>query len=332
MNIFVTGATGVLGKVVVKRLVADGHHVSALSRSEVNRQVLQGFGAEPIQADLFEEGSMRHALTGCEAILHLATRIPPTTQMGWRAAWQENDRIRGTGTRTLVEAALAAGSVQTFIYPSFAFVYPDSGDRWIGVETTPVQPAVPARSTLAAEAEVTRFAGNARRGISLRMGSLYGPDPTTEQFLRFARWGIAAYPGPHGAYLPQIWVEDAAGALTAALTQSVPSGVYDIVDDEPLTRGEVFAAMAQAVGRKHLWQPPARLLRMMTGVIYDMLSRSLRVSNHRFKAVSGWQPLVPNAHVGWARIGAESRVALLARGPSHHASIAGQKHNRLDGT
>ena len=312
MNIFVTGATGVLGKAVVKRLVDASHHVSALSRSEMNRQMLQGFGAEPIQVDLFEEESLQHALTGCEAILHLATNIPPTTQMGRRAAWQENDRIRGVGTRTLVEAALATGSVQTFIYPSFAFVYPESGGRWIDAATTPVQPAVATRSTLAAEADVTCFAGNARRGISLRIGSLYGPEPNTGKFLRFARWGIAAYPGPHEAYLPQIWVEDAASALIAALTQTVPSGVYDIVDDEPLTRGEVFAAMAQAVGRKHLWQPPAVLMRMMTGVIYDMMSRSLRVSNRRFKAVSSWQPLVPDARVGWARIGAESRVALLA--------------------
>ena len=312
MNIFVTGATGVLGKAVVKRLVADSHEVHALSRSDVNRKVLQGLGAEPIPANLFEAESLQHALAGCEAILHLATSIPPTTQMGRRSAWQENDRIRGTGTRTLVEAALAAGSVQTFIYPSFAFVYPESGDRWIDAETTPVQPAVAARSTLAAEAEVTRFAENARRGISLRMGSLYGLELTTGQFLRFARWGIAAYPGPHDAYLPQIWVEDAASALIAAVTQPVPSGVYDIVDDEPLTRGEVFAAMAQAVGRKRLWQPPPVLMRMVTGVVYDMLSRSLRVSNRRFKAVSSWQPLVPDAHVGWARIGGESRVALLA--------------------
>jgi hypothetical protein len=96
------------------------------------------------------------------------------------------------------------------------------------------------------------------------------------------------------------------------LTQPVPSGVYDIVDDEPLTRGEVFAAMAQAVGRKHLWQPPAVLMQMMAGVVYDMMSRSLRVSNRRFKAMSGWQPLVPDAHVVRARIGAKSRAALLA--------------------
>jgi hypothetical protein len=53
-------------------------------------------------------------------------------------------------------------------------------------------------------------------------------------------------------------------------------------------------------------------MRMTAGVIYDMMSRSLRVSNRRFKVVSSWQPLVPDAHAGWARIGAEGRVALLA--------------------
>jgi 2-alkyl-3-oxoalkanoate reductase len=312
MKIFVTGATGVLGKAVVKRLLADGHEVSALSRSEVNRKVLQGYGAAPIQANLFEKGSLEHALAGCEAILHLATNIPPMMQMGRRSAWQANDRIRAVGTRTLVEAALPAGTVQTFIYPSFAFVYPESGDRWIEAATTPVQPAGPVCSTLEAEAEVTRFAGHERRGISLRMGSFYGPEPTTEQFLRSARWGIATYPGAHDAYLPQIWVQDAASAILAALTQPVPSDVYDIVDDEPLTRGELFAAMAQVVGRKHLWQPPAVLMRMMAGVVFEMMSRSLRVSNRRFKAVSGWQPLVLNARVGWAHIGEESRAAMLA--------------------
>jgi nucleoside-diphosphate-sugar epimerase len=228
-------------------------------------------------------------------------------QLGRRSAWQENDRIRREGTRALVEAALAAGTVRTFIYPSYAFVYPESGDRWIDAETTPAQTAANLSSTLDAEAAVARFAGNERRAISLRMGSFYGPEPTSRQLLRYARRGIAAFPpGAQDAYLPQIWVPDAGSALVAAVTQPVPSGVYDIVDDEPLTHAEIFAAMAQAVGRKHLWRPPAVLMRMMTGVVYEVISRSLRVSNRRFKAVSKWNPSVPNARVGWARLGEES--------------------------
>ncbi len=310
MQIFVTGATGVLGKAVVPRLLADGHVVYALSRSEANKEVLQRLGAKPVPADLFDSQALVQALAGCEAeaILHLATSIPPTMQVGRRSAWQENNRIRREGARALVEAALAAGTVRTFIYPSYAFVYPESGDRWIDAETTPIQPAVMLSSTLDAEAAVARFAGNERRGISLRMGSFYGPEPTSWQLLRYARWGIAAFPpGALDAYLPQIWVPDAASAIVAAVTQPVPSGVYDIVDDEPLTHREVFAAMAQAVGRKHLWQPPTVLMRVMTGVVYDIISRSLRISNRRFKAVSKWNPSVPNARIGWSRLGEEGK-------------------------
>jgi 2-alkyl-3-oxoalkanoate reductase len=310
MEIFVTGATRVLGRPVVQLLVSAGHRVRALSRSEENAAVLRDLDADPVPADLFEVESLKSALTGSDAILHLATKIPPTMKMGRLSAWQENDRIRREGTRNLVEAALAIGGVQTFIYPSFAFVYPDSGDRWIDADTTPVQPAATLHSTLDAEAAVARFAGNERRGISLRMGGFYGPEsPATWEFLRYARMGIAAFPGSRDAYLPHIWIQDAASAIVTALTQPVPSGIYDIVDDEPVRRGEMFDALAQAVGHNHLLPLPDLLMRILTGTKYDDMSRSLRISNRHFKAVSNWQPTVPNARLGWVRIGQESRLA-----------------------
>src|SRR6266567_1022644 len=137
MNIFVTGATRVLGNAVVSILITRGHHVRALSRSQDNMTVLNRLGAEPISADLFNVESLKQALAGCDAILHLATSIPPTMQVGKLASWHENDRIRREGTHNLVEAALAEGGVHVFIYPSFALVYPDSGDKWIDASMTP---------------------------------------------------------------------------------------------------------------------------------------------------------------------------------------------------
>jgi len=143
------------------------------------------------------------------------------------------------------------------------------------------------------------------------VGAFYGPEsPATWEFLSYARRGIAAFPGPRDAYLPQIWVQDAASAIVTALTQPVPSGIYDIVDDEPLRRGEMFDAVAHAVGRKHLRPLPDLLMRMLIGTKYDDMHRSLRISNRRFKALSSWQPTVPNARVGWARIVEQGRVAL----------------------
>ncbi len=310
MKIFVTGATRVLGSATVPLLIAGGHRVSALSRSQNNVTVLSRLGAEPVAADLFNVESLKQALADCDAILHLATRIPPTMQMGKLSSWQENDRIRREGTNNLVEAALAMGNVHTFIYPSFALIYPDSGDKWIDAEMTQVQPAPTLRSTLDAEAAVARFAGENRRGISLRMGAFNGPEsPTTHELISYARKGFAAFPGSSNAYLPSIWVQDAASAIVAALEPSVPSGVYDIVDDDPLTRAEIFAAMARAVGRKHLLRIPAPIMRMMLGIVYDMMSRSLRISNRRFKEVTDWRPEVTNARNGWARLAEDKREA-----------------------
>lgn len=310
MEVFVTGATRVLGRPVVQQLVAAGHHVRALSRSEENAKILRELGATPISANLFDVDSLKSALKGCDAILHLATKIPPTMKMGRLSAWQENDHIRREGARNLVEAALAVGEVQTFIYPSFATVYPDSGEKWIDAATTPVQSATTLQSTLDAEDAVTRFAESERRGISLRIGMLYGPEtPTAHEFLSYARKGIAAFPGSRNGYLPHIWLQDAVGAIITALSQPVPSGIYDIVDDEPLRRREMFDALAQAVGRKHLLALPDLLMRMLMGTKYADMSRSLRISNRRFKEVSNWQPTVPNARIGWARIGQENSLA-----------------------
>jgi len=302
MNIFVTGATGVLGKALVPKLVEAGYTVSAMSRTSENDERLRRAGAEPVRVDIFDVEVLKQALVGHEAIYHLATKIPPTSQIGRSSAWLENDRLRRDGARNLVEAALAVGTVQTIIYPSFNFLYPSSGDTWLDAQTTPVKTAT-LSSTVDAEEAVARFAASdptRRRGISLRLGSFYGPEaPSSWQILDVARKGIGAFPGARAGYLPQVWLQDAISALLLALTEPVPSGVYDIVDDEPVTRAEMYAVLAHAVGRKRLLALPDLLMRLMTGAKYADMSRSLRISNRLFKAVSSWQPTVPNARMGW---------------------------------
>ncbi|GHO57846.1 NAD-dependent epimerase/dehydratase family protein [Ktedonobacter robiniae] len=304
MNIFITGATGVLGKTLVPKLVAAGHTVSAMSRTVENDDRLRRAGAHPVRVDLFDVEALKQALAGHEAIYHLATKIPSSAaQMGRSSAWLENDRLRRDGARNLVEAALAVGTVQTIMYPSFDFLYPSSGDTWLDAQTTPVKTAT-LLSTVEAEEAVTRFAESdptrQRRGISLRLGSFYGPEaPSSWVMLDYARKGIGAFPGARAGYLPQIWLQDAISALLLALTEPVPSGVYDIVDDEPVTRAEMYTILAHAVGRKRLLVLPDLLMRLVTGAKYADTSRSLRISNRLFKAVSSWQPTVPNARIGW---------------------------------
>jgi len=297
-TIFVSGATGVLGRATIPVLLTRGYGVRALSRSESNDAAIRTLGAEPIRADLFDVASLTAAIADADAIFHLATRIPPTLKMRHRDAWRENDHIRAEGTRNLVAAAIQNGTT-VFVYPSFAFVYPASGETWIDATTTPADHIGMLESTIAAEREVAHFASSdatgARRGIALRLGLLYGVTiPSTLEQVALARRGMSMVGGLGNAYLPTLRIDDAATALVAAL-ESAPTGRYDVVDDEPLRHRELTNLMATAVDRRWLITPPLWLLRAAAGSNGPLLSRGLRISNRRFKEVSGWSPSTPSA-------------------------------------
>jgi 2-alkyl-3-oxoalkanoate reductase len=316
-HVFVTGGTGVLGRPVVRSLLAQGHRVRVLAHSPENGRSISQLGAEPVQADLFDPTTLARALGDAEAVLHLATRIPPSNRMGKAAAWAENDRLRTEGTRNLVDAALA-GRVQTFIYPSVVLVYPDSGDAWIDAQRTRPEPIAFVCSTIDAEAQVRRCADAGRRGITLRMGNFYGPESGhTQDTLAYARKGMAAVLGPATAYQSSVWIEDAARAVVAALERA-PGGTYDVVDDEPLQRAELVPLIARAAGKTRLWRLPGFLMRLMLGKdLVAVNSRSQRVSNRAFRQATGWAPQVPSAREGWQRL---SEASLTVVGKQHVAT------------
>lgn len=317
MTVFVTGATGVLGRPVVRLLRAAGREVKALSRSPQNHAFLTKLGATPVEADLFDAGSMARAMQGCESLLHLATKIPDAAKMKEPGAWQENDRIRRDGTRALTEAVGQVEGLRSIVYPSVTFVYADHGDQWIDATSAALDVASNLQSTLDAEAAVARFAEGVpeRRGITLRFGAFYGPaSPLSRQTLDMARKGLAIPVAAAGAYKSFIWIDDAAGAVVSALERA-PSGVFDVVEDEPSTQRELRAALAAATGRRRLFTLPRWLLRSaLPAEIRSLLARSQRVSNNRFRQATGWQPSVPDQRAGWLRMNA-ARTAGPDRGP-----------------
>ena len=240
--VFLTGGTGVLGRAVLPLLTAAGFQARALSRSPQNALSIRELGGEPVEANLNQPSDLRRAVAGCGAILHLATHIPPTSEMRRPNAWAQNDFLRREVTRALVEAA-AAEDVSVFIYPSVCRVYPDSGDRWIDAESSTTQGAGLVQSTLEAEERVMGLGRTGRRSVVLRMGQFYGPESAqTVDEIRMARWRLVAPFGRPEAYRCVIWIEDAATAITAALA-SLAGGIYDVVDDAPLTCRESIALL-----------------------------------------------------------------------------------------
>ena len=306
MRVFVAGGTGTLGRPTVRLLVAAGHAVRGLARTPERAEDLRRLGAEPVVADFFDAGAMTAAVEGSEAILHLATRIPPLAQMRKLAAWRDNDRLRSQGASVLVNAALAV-KARLYVQESVTFLYQGLGDTQL-FETAPIDAPQPLASARDAERETARFSARGGQGIVLRFGAFYGAEaPSTLATIGLARRRLFPIIGAGDHYVSSIHVDDAAAATVAAL--HVPAGIYNIVDDEPLPMREQVGAMTEAFGFRAARHLPLWIARLAFGSGIDVLTRSQRVNNTMFKAVSGWSPRHPSVRQGWRAVAATLAAA-----------------------
>jgi nucleoside-diphosphate-sugar epimerase len=324
MRIFVTGATGVIGRRVLPLLLGQGHSVTAAVRNRAGRERLSHPRVTFAEADLFDVDALKRALQGHQALINLATHMPDSAfKMLFRGAWRANDRIRSEGVRNLVDAALATG-VERMIQESFAPTYPDRGAEWIS-ETTPLAPAAYNKTVLDAEASVGRFASSQRTGVILRFAAFYGPDAMqVRSYIASVKAGWAPMPGRRSDYISSVSHDDAASAVVAAL--KVKSGPYNVSDDEPLRRGEFFGRLAAELKLK----PPRFLPKWtapMFGAVGGTMARSLRVSNRKLREETGWTPRYPSVREGWPAMlremeaqGSVEMAGATSAGPSQRRS------------
>ena len=130
MRVFVAGASGVLGRRIVRQLVARGHTVVGLARSETAEATVRSLGGEPQRADLFDVEAVSKAAQRCEIIIRAATAIPTKLRTGPRD-WAMNDRIRRDGTRSLVAATARVGA-RAFLQESVVWAVGTLDGRQIG--------------------------------------------------------------------------------------------------------------------------------------------------------------------------------------------------------
>ena len=295
-RIFVTGGTGVVGRLLVPQLIRLGHTVTALGRNPTRLDALERAGARTLTLDLFDQAELRQAIADHDVVINLATHMPGSLrQMALPRKWRENDRVRRDGSRALVAAAIEAG-VTRFIQESFAPIYEDGGDRWID-ERWPVKPARYNRSSIDAETSAQRMTDAGGIGVVLRFAGFYGSDGALREMLGIVRKGWSPLPGAPSAYWSSIAHEDAASAVAAAL--DVPAGVYNVCDDEPLGCRAWADAIADAAGLPRPRLMP-RWLVALGGSQTALLARSQRMSNAKLKRATGWAPRWRSAREGLA--------------------------------
>ncbi|OBB95717.1 NAD(P)-dependent oxidoreductase [Mycobacterium sp. 852002-40037_SCH5390672] len=290
MRIFVTGATGAIGCYALPTLVAAGHHVSALARTETKAQQLREQGATPVSVSLFDRDA-------------LATALPPTHRAVFTSAWKRCQRVRTEGSAAVVDAAIRAG-ISRVIQESVVMVYADRGADWID-EDDPTDSFPIARGNHSAEANARRFGDTGADAVVLRFGLFYGRGAGhSEQIMSMAAHHIGFQAGRPDSYVSSIHLDDAAHAVATAINST--SGTYNVVDDNPVTARDNALAMAEAVHTASLIRAPGRLA-LLLGDRTTSLTRSLRVSNTRLRQTSDWKPMYPSVREGYRAMAAEWR-------------------------
>jgi nucleoside-diphosphate-sugar epimerase len=306
VRVFVAGATGVLGRPLVRALVAAGHDVTGTTRTPAKVSAIEAAGATGIVCDALDRGAVHAAVqaAGPEVVIHELTALPDRF-LKLRKGSPETNRLRTEGTRHLVDAAVAAGA-RRVLAESIAFLYAPAGPPIVD-ETAPVWTAAPEPygSMIGAlqSLESTVLETDEIEGVVLRYGVLYGPgtwyapdgDMTTQ--VRKRRLPIV---GSGGGYSSFVHVDDAAAATVHALDHGAP-GVYNIVDDEPVTYRTQLPAYASLLGAKPPRHLPASLVRLVAGAVaVSSLTEQRGASNTKAKRELDWTLRYPTWREGFA--------------------------------
>jgi nucleoside-diphosphate-sugar epimerase len=312
MKIFVAGATGALGKQLVPQLVASGHDVVGMTRSESKTDLVRDLGARPVVADALDPDAVAQAVEGAEpeVIVHQLTALSGSPDMRHPDRYFEvTNRLRTEGTDHLLAAGRAM-SARRFVAQSFAgWPFARTGGA-VKSEDDPLDPDPPngIRATHAAirylEDAVT--SADWAEGIVLRYGGFYGPgtsvssDPEAEITVgvRKRKFPIV---GDGGGVWSFIHIADAASATAAAIERGRP-GIYNVVDDEPAPVREWIPVLANALGAKPPRRLPRWLGRLAAGEAATVFMTDIRgASNAKAKRELAWELRYPSWRQGFAQ-------------------------------
>jgi nucleoside-diphosphate-sugar epimerase len=311
MKVFVAGATGALGRVLVPQLVAGGHDVVGLTRTPSKQDLIRGLGARAAVADALDPDAVARAVAEAEpeVIVHQLTALSGSLDMRHiERDFAATNRLRTEGTDHLLAAGRAVG-VRRFVAQSFAgWPFARTGGP-IKAETDPLDPTPPAplRTTLQAIRHLEDAVTGARwtEGVVLRYGGFYGPGtsfgvrPEGEHvaLLRKRKFPVV---GDGAGVWSFIHIEDAAAATVAAIEHG-ERGIYNVVDDEPAPVSEWLPAAAGAVGAKPPRRLPLWLGRLAAGEAAAVMMTEVRgASNKKAKRELGWSLRYPSWRQGFA--------------------------------
>ncbi|WIB63019.1 SDR family oxidoreductase [Curtobacterium sp. MCBD17_040] len=284
VRVFITGASGWIGSAVVDELLAHGHQVIGLARSDASAASIEAKGAEVLRGDLDTLDVIRAGSEAADAVVHLANKHDwanqAETNRAERAAVQTiGDALVGTGKPFLVAAGVAGltpGRAVTEADPN-----PSHG------------PDAPRGGT---ENLALEFADRGVVPVSLRFAPTVHGDRDHGFIALIAdadrRAGTAAYVGDGEQRWAAVHVQDAARAVRLALEQASPGLIVHVVAEEGVPTRAIAEAIGAFEGLPVASVDPAAAQEHF-GFIGMFFGMDLSAESSRTHEVLGWTPTGP---------------------------------------
>jgi nucleoside-diphosphate-sugar epimerase len=244
-QVFVTGGSGFIGKVLIRRLVDEGHDVRALVRSATAADTVAALGATPVQGVLTEPATWRDSVSGSEVLFHLAAETDLDADLA------RHQLVTVQGTRATLQVARDAKVARFVNCGSEAALL--AGDPLIDIdETAPLRPDSPApycavkaqQEALVLDANTPGFTT-----VSIRPKFVWGiGSPVTDIFSAIAAAGQFSWidGGHHTTDIT--YVDNVVEGLLLGWRHGKPGQAYFITDQEPVEFREFMQTVFDIYG------------------------------------------------------------------------------------
>lgn len=293
MRIFVTGATGFIGSAVVAELIAAGHQVLGLCRSEAKAPALARAGAEVFAGSVNDLDRIKNGAAQADGVIHLAFNHDFST---FAANCEDDRRV----IAALGEALLGTGK-PLIVTSGTAIVRAKPGKPVTEADDLISSADIPRAASEEAANAVARAGGNV---TILRLPQVH--DPVMQGFVTYTIMvgrdkGVFAYVGDGHARWPAAHVADVARLYRLAIERAAPGAIYHAVAEE----GVSVRAIAETLGRR--LDLPVRSIRPEDAVAHFgwlamFAALDMPASSALTRAGLGWEPTGPDLLTDLARL------------------------------